>query len=94
MSHLVYNQPGNYVICVSGALDANQSERLGGLSITVSEAAGDQEGPVSVLTGWLSDQASLCGVITTLYNNRFPLLYIKYLGAAQQMATEDLTDQQ
>lgn len=80
----LYNKPGIYLIRVAGALDVQWSERLGGLTITLSETAGDQAVPVSVLTGWLADQAALCGVLNTLYDNRYPLLYVEYLGPAQQ----------
>lgn len=89
----VYNQPGIYVIRVAGVLDVQWSERLGGLTITLSESAGDQDMPVSVLTGWLADQASLCGVINTLYDSRYPVLYVEYLGPTQQMLTEDSSEE-
>ncbi len=35
----------------------------------------------TVLMGVLPDQAALAGVLDTLYQNRYPLLYVKYLGA-------------
>ncbi len=89
----VYNQPGIYIIRVAGVLGARCSERLGGLTITVTETAGDHAVPVSVLTGWLADQAALYGVLNTLYDSRYPLLDVEYVGPAPQVPTEDSSEE-
>jgi hypothetical protein len=78
----MYNKPGNYVIRVAGGLDTEWSDRLGGLTILELETAGDDGVPIVELTGWLADQAALYGVLNTLYDNRYPLLYVKYLAPA------------
>ena len=83
-----YNGPGIYVIRVAGLLDNRWSDRLGGLTIVESETAGDDGVPIAELTGSLADQAALCGVLNTLYDNRYPLLYVKYLGPAQETVVE------
>jgi hypothetical protein len=37
------------------------------------------------LTGWLADQAALYGVLNTLYDYHYPLLYVQYLGPAEEI---------
>lgn len=74
-----YDSPGIYTIHVDGRLDEAWSDRLGGLSISTSEADDGSGRPQTVLKGHLPDQAALLGVITTLYNNRFPVILVRYL---------------
>jgi hypothetical protein len=83
----MYNKPGIYVIRVAGGLDAQWSDRLGGLTIAESGTAGDDAAPIVELTGWLADQAALYGVLNTLYDNRYPLLSVQYLDPSQERAT-------
>lgn len=83
MSRSLYYAPGVYRIRVAGKLDARWAERFGGLS--VSCAAEDDE-PSAELTGYLADQAALYGVLNTLYDYHFPLLYVEYLGPAEEDA--------
>lgn len=79
----IYNEPGIYSILVAGDLDAAWSDRLGGLAIVQSgTTAVEGAGPVVELRGWLPDQAALYGVLDTLYNNRYWLLHVEYLGPA------------
>jgi len=68
------DQPGVYVMHVAGQLDAGWSNCLGGMSITDGMAQDMDGAPVTVLRGWLPDQAALFGVLSTLYNARYPLL--------------------
>lgn len=76
------DMPGMYTIHVLGGVDESWSVRLGGL--TVTHAATNEEKPskMTILTGRLEDQAALFGVLDTLYQNRYPVLYVQYLGAA------------
>jgi hypothetical protein len=78
----MYNGPGIYVIRVAGALDAGWSDRLGGLTVVQTDETSEGAVPIVELTGWLADQAALYGALNTLYDNRYPLLYVKYLGPA------------
>lgn len=55
--------PGLYVIIVEGILDPDWSERLSGMQI--SPVPGSAL-PRTRLTGWLRDQGSLHGVLSTL----------------------------
>ena len=72
--HLTLYEPATYAIRVQGALEANWSDRLGGLRIVVIRA-GDQV--VTELSGRLPDQAGLIGVLTSLYDLGMPLLSVE-----------------
>jgi hypothetical protein len=74
-----YDQPGVYAIHICGRLDTSWSDNLGGLTITYEEEEGQDCKPVTVLYGWLPDQAALFGILNTLYNLRYPLLFVRYL---------------
>lgn len=71
-----YNGPGIYAIHIAGRVDKSWADRLGGLSVAYIEE-GSQ--PVTVLKGSLPDQAALLGVLNTLYNLRYPVLFVRYL---------------
>lgn len=75
---LVFDLPGRYRIRVHGQLSANWSSRLGEMSITVRQAASRL--PITTLTGEVTDQAALLGVLNTLYDMGFPLLRVERLG--------------
>ena len=65
-----------YRICVLGRLDDRYSDRLGGLTIT--QATDDENASVTILYGWLVDQAALLGVLNALYNSfHRPLLLVE-----------------
>jgi len=72
-----FYKPGNYRIRVQGRLDEEWSERLGGMSITTR--ARGEHGSVTILVGKVRDQASLSGVLNTLYELHLPLLSVEYL---------------
>jgi len=69
-----------YKISVVGFLDENMSERLGGLTILNTKPDQRADTPIVTLTGNLTDQAALFGVLNALYNMRMPLLSVEYLG--------------
>jgi hypothetical protein len=75
---LLFDLPSHYRIRVHGRLSASWASRLGELSISVREAASRQ--PVTTLTGEVTDQAALMGVLSTLYDMGFPLLKVERLG--------------
>ncbi len=75
----VYDQPGIYAIHIAGRVDKSWSDCLGGLSVTYQENEGEDNDRVSILYGWLPDQAALFGVLNALYNARYPLLFVRYL---------------
>lgn len=85
-----FDRSGTFEIRIAGKLDPSWSEWLGGMAI--SAQPGERSGEwVTVLNGWLPDQAALNGVLNALYNNRFAILHIDVLelnNATRCQATE------
>jgi hypothetical protein len=73
------DSPVNYSIRILGYLDESYANRLGGMQITHSH--GHEEETITTLTGPLIDQAALSGVLNALYDMRFSLLLVEYLGS-------------
>lgn len=71
--------PANYQIRILGFLDKSYSDRLGGLLITHTMV--DEEETITTLTGPLIDQAALSGVLNALFDMRFSVLLVEYLGS-------------
>jgi hypothetical protein len=65
--------PQVYVITLQGDLEPTWSERLGGMSITVHHAP---DGPLTILTGQLVDQAALQGVLKAVYDLGLPVVSV------------------
>ena len=73
--------PATYRIRVGGLLDASWSDRLGGMTIT---ATGGRNAPgTTTLEGRLSDQAALHGVLSTLYEQRMPVILVECLDCSE-----------
>jgi hypothetical protein len=62
-------------IKVQGEIPENWSDRLQGMSITVSHS--EEDGPVTTLYGPLRDQAALSGALNTLYDMHVPVLLVE-----------------
>jgi hypothetical protein len=78
-TRLCIDSPAKYQISVVGILDESLSDRLWGLSICNTEPEKNAGKPVAILTGQLTDQAALFGVLNALYNMRMPLLSVEWL---------------
>jgi hypothetical protein len=76
---LTFDGPARYRIRVRGTIPPNWSDRLEDMTITV--AAPDEAVRVTTLLGELPDQASLVGVLKTLYELHLPVLSVEYLAA-------------
>jgi hypothetical protein len=76
---LSFDGPAVYRIRVRGTIRARWSDRLEGMAITVAEPEGGAA--VTTLEGELLDQASLAGVLNTLYELHLPVLSVKCLRA-------------
>jgi hypothetical protein len=72
-----FDRPATYRICVQGRIDPTFSDRLEGMAI--SQDMDEASLPVTTLDGELSDQASLAGVLNTLYELHLPVLSVKRL---------------
>jgi len=83
VSNLSVVSPAKYRISVVGILDESFSERLCGLSIGNTDPDQKAGKPVVTLTGQLTDQAALFGVLNTLYNMRMPLLAVECLSECE-----------
>lgn len=69
-----------YQITVLGALSARWSERLEGMVILTTSL--NDGSTLSILSGTLTDQAALIGVLNTLYEFHLPLLSVTRLPIA------------
>jgi hypothetical protein len=73
---LKLGMPATYRIHVQGYLDNSRSDWLGGMGISKDSLSG--QAPVTTLVGRLRDQASLIGVLNSLYELRLPILSVEY----------------
>ena len=80
--------PAEYKISVIGFLDEKMSDRLGGLTILNTKPDPCADVPVVTLTGNLTDQTALFGVLNALYNMRMPLLSVEYLGEIEKIGKD------
>ncbi len=77
MEHrLTRDKPAAYRIQIQGHLGQHWADYLGGLSISVSD---EPDRAVTTLSGQVMDQAALFGILNSLYDLGFPLLYVEYL---------------
>ncbi|MEA3440996.1 MAG: hypothetical protein U9R58_12025 [Chloroflexota bacterium] len=83
VSNLSVVSPAKYRISVVGILEESFADRLGGLTIQNTEPDQSAGKPVVILTGPLTDQAALMGVLNTLYNMRMPLLAVECLSGCE-----------
>jgi hypothetical protein len=77
MTASLADEKAQYRIRVQGRLAPSWATRLGDLALTVDDAAGDTA--VTDLTGWISDQAALMGVLEQLYAMNLTLLRVERL---------------
>ena len=76
-SRYPFDHPGVYRIRVLGYVNEDWSDRFGGMTITTEQ--GDDQRPVTTLTGLLRDQVSLAGVLETIHESQLSLLSVKLL---------------
>lgn len=75
-----FDCPGLYVISVQGRLPPEASRYLNNLKIMSRETQGQL--PVAILTGELSDQAALLGVLNALYERGYTVLNVNRIEAS------------
>jgi hypothetical protein len=64
--------PAIYRIRVSGHLDASWSDRIGGMQVTETRGTDGQK--ETILVGRLADQASLSGILNSLFELHLPVV--------------------
>ena len=69
--------PATYRIEIEGLLDERWSDRLAGMTIKIPDR--NEHPLVTILSGRLTDQAELLGVLNALYNIRVTLLSVRRL---------------
>jgi len=72
--------PARYRICIQGTLDKNWSAYCGGM--TIEHENDPKRGAMTIMTGRLTDQSALIGVLTSLYDIGCPILSVEYMEAA------------
>jgi hypothetical protein len=83
---LTMQGPAIYRIRVQGQLDARLSDRIGGMQIT--EVRGTQNGPETILVGRIVDQASLSGILNSLYELHLPVLSAECIDAENDSTSQ------
>ena len=81
-----FDRQAVYRIRVEGSLQASWSDRLG--DMTISPGRSDEGLPSTTLVGELRDQASLAGVLKTLYELQCAVLSVERLAAGENVARE------
>ena len=64
LNQYLFDHPGHYQIRVLGALDQSWLDHLDGLDISVGRWGNHQK--VTLISGWLSDQTALGGLLDLL----------------------------
>jgi hypothetical protein len=72
-----FSTPATYSIHVEGSLDVSWSERLAGMNI--KKIKRKNRPPMTTLSGRLTDQAELLGVLNALYNLGKSLMAVERL---------------
>jgi hypothetical protein len=72
--HPASDVPAFYQIRLGGRLSPDWSDWLAGMEMTVLD---DGEDPVTILSGWLPDQAALAGVLSCVCNFGLMLISVE-----------------
>ena len=74
-------EPATYRISILGTLDKNWSDYCGGMTIEHDIVLNQY--PMTILTGLLTDQSALIGVINSLYDMGYPILSVECVEAGK-----------
>ncbi len=72
--------PARYRICIQGTLDKNWSAYCGGM--TIEHENNPKRGAMTIMTGRLTDQSALIGVLISLHDIGCPVLSVEYMESA------------
>ena len=87
---LTMDGPAIYRIHVQGRLDPRLSDRIGGMQITETRLTGKR--PETILVKRLVDQASLTGILHSLYELHLPVLSAECLGVEDDSSSQSESD--
>jgi hypothetical protein len=73
----VFDNAAYYQIAFHGEISAEFAESMHGMEAEVVTSSDGSR--LTVLSGWLRDQAALAGVLSTAYNMGIPLLSVQRL---------------
>jgi hypothetical protein len=76
-SNYIFDGPAAYQITVQGTIAAGWSSRMEGM--TINHIFLEDGTPLTILTGELTDQAALTGVLNTIYEMHLPLITVNKL---------------
>ena len=79
LGHYPFDRARVYEIHVVGRVDAGMSDWMAGTMSARLEYAEDPGNVVTVLTGRLSDQAALNGILNALYDRGYTLKLVRHL---------------
>jgi hypothetical protein len=80
-------KPAAYQIQIRGQLDGSWSDWFNAMTVSV-EKSGDHPA-VTTLTGIITDQAALHGILSRIRDLGLPLLLVRRMGDAGRMPEED-----
>ena len=80
-------EPATYRISILGTLDKQWSDYCGGM--TIEHQSFLDRYPMTILTGQLTDQAALVGVINSLYDMVCPIISVECVEAEQLRISPD-----
>ena len=86
--NLKFEAPASYRIRVQGHLDDSWSDRLGGMVLT--RAYTEHQQPMTILIGYLKDQAALSGVLNALYGLHLSVFSVELIDEEQPESGHDM----
>ena len=72
-------EPATYSIGILGILEKKWSDYYGGM--TIEHATVLDQYPMTILTGILTDQAALIGILNSLYDSCYPIISVECVEA-------------
>ena len=77
LPHSPMDMSTTYRVCVLGAIDSDYAERYWGMKSSLIEQTGEPKR--TTLVGEVTDQATLVGIINTLYNSGHTVVSVERL---------------
>lgn len=72
-----FDRDGVYEIHIDGKVAESMLECLSGMTVSRQRQSNGGDMDITVLTGWLPDQAALNGVLNALYDRHYTLVLVR-----------------